>query len=190
MAIVRGVFCDLDGTLVATEKANFAAYRAALGEFGIEFTWPVFLTTWGEDSRDFLPRIAPELSAGEVAGVRAAKARHYPAFLGETELNRPLARTLQTWSGTARVALVTTAKAGAVAAVLKHHDLTQLFSFVVTGDDTERSKPAPDPYLLALATAGLRPEDCITFEDSESDIRSAEGAGVDVGRIEWSADVA
>lgn len=78
MASVRGVFCDLDGTLVATEKANFAAYRAALGEFGVEFTWPVFVTTWGEDSRDFLPRIAPELSAGEVAGVRAAKARHFP----------------------------------------------------------------------------------------------------------------
>lgn len=77
-----------------------------------------------------------------------------------------------------------------MAAVLAHHDLTHLFSFVVTGDDTERSKPAPDPYLLALATAGLRPEDCIMFEDSESGVRSAEGAGVDVVRIEWSADAA
>ncbi|WP_426622900.1 HAD family hydrolase [Leifsonia sp. McL0607] len=186
--VVRAVFTDLDGTLVSTRRANFAAYRDALGAAGVEFPWETFLSTWGEDSRDFLPRIAPGLSRAQIDEVRAEKARRYPEHLRATELNEPLVRLLRTWASTVPVALVTTAKRAGVDAVIAHHGLQSLFSFIVCGDDIERSKPAPEAYALAVETVGLQPEQCITFEDSEVGIESAQRAGVAVIRVTWSGD--
>lgn len=185
---VRAVFTDLDGTLVSTRRANFAAYREALSVVGVDFAWQTFLSTWGEDSRDFLPRIAPELSPRLIERVRAEKALRYPQHLGRTELNEPLVRLLRTWATTVPVALVTTAKRAGVDAVIAHHGLESLFSFIVSGDDTERSKPEPEAYALAVSAVGLRPEECITFEDSAVGIESAARAGVPVIRVAWSGD--
>jgi sugar-phosphatase len=42
----------------------------------------------------------------------------------------------------------------------------------------ERSKPAPDLYLLAAKGLGVVPEDCLAFEDTPSGIASAQGAGM------------
>lgn len=185
---VRAVFTDLDGTLVSTRRANFAAYRDALGSVGVDFPWETFLSTWGEDSRDFLPRIAPSLSRSQLGEVRAEKARRYPQYLRATELNEPLVQLLRAWASTVPVALVTTAKRAGVEAVIAHHRLDGLFSFIVSGDDIERSKPEPEAYALAVETVGVQPEQCITFEDSEVGIESAERAGVAVIRISWSGD--
>lgn len=185
---VRAVFTDLDGTLVSTRRANFAAYRDALATAGVPFSWQAFLSTWGADSRDFLPVIAPQLSRAQIDEVRAEKARRYPEHLGATELNEPLLRLLRTWASTVPVALVTTAKRAGVDAVIAHHGLEDLFSFVVSGDDTERSKPEPEAYALAVEAVGLLPEQCVTFEDSEVGIESAERAGVPVIRVSWAGD--
>lgn len=185
---VRAVFTDLDGTLVSTKRANFAAYRDALDSVGVDFPWHTFLSTWGEDSRDFLPRIAPELSRAQIDQVRAEKARRYPAHLRATELNEPLVRLLRAWASTVPVALVTTAKRAGVDAVIAHHGLQSLFSFIVCGDDIERSKPEPEAYALAVEAVGVRPDQCITFEDSDVGIESAERAGVAVIRVLWSGD--
>lgn len=42
-----------------------------------------------------------------------------------------------------------------------------------------RSKPAPDPYLEALARFGASPEQALVVEDSERGLRSASAAGID-----------
>ena len=49
---------------------------------------------------------------------------------------------------------------------------------VVSADDVERGKPAPDPYLAGAAALGVRPGRCIVFEDSRAGIISARAAGV------------
>lgn len=48
---------------------------------------------------------------------------------------------------------------------------------VVTIDDVERGKPAPDPYLLAAARLGKDPEVCIVIEDAPAGIEAAQAAG-------------
>jgi HAD superfamily hydrolase (TIGR01509 family) len=51
------------------------------------------------------------------------------------------------------------------------------FAVTVSGDDVERLKPFPDPYLLAARGLGVAPEDCVAFEDSETGATSARAAG-------------
>ena len=50
---------------------------------------------------------------------------------------------------------------------------------MVAAEDVERGKPAPDPFLLGAAKLGMRPEECLVFEDTLAGLQSAEAAGMD-----------
>jgi HAD superfamily hydrolase (TIGR01509 family) len=52
------------------------------------------------------------------------------------------------------------------------------FAALVTGDEVERPKPFPDPYLLAARMLGADPADCVAIEDSPKGVASAVAAGV------------
>jgi HAD superfamily hydrolase (TIGR01509 family) len=51
------------------------------------------------------------------------------------------------------------------------------FAFSVAGDEVERTKPYPDPYLLAAARLGVDPARCVVVEDAPTGVRSGEAAG-------------
>ena len=52
------------------------------------------------------------------------------------------------------------------------------FAAVVTADDVEHGKPAPDTYALAAERLGVDPHDCVAFEDAEPGLQSARAAGM------------
>ena len=52
------------------------------------------------------------------------------------------------------------------------------FEVIVTQEDVERSKPAPDIFLLAAEKMGVAPGDCLVFEDSHLGIEAATAAGM------------
>jgi len=56
--------------------------------------------------------------------------------------------------------------------------LSEAFASTATASEVERSKPAPDLYLLAANGLGIPPEACLAFEDTPSGIASAQGAGM------------
>ncbi len=51
---------------------------------------------------------------------------------------------------------------------------------MVTADDVERGKPAPDCFLLAAERLGVSAADCLVWEDAPAGIAAAEAAGADV----------
>ncbi|KAK0191168.1 HAD-like domain-containing protein [Armillaria mellea] len=48
---------------------------------------------------------------------------------------------------------------------------------LVVAEDVEKGKPAPDPYLLGAKKCGVKPENCVVFEDAPAGIRSGKAAG-------------
>ena len=52
------------------------------------------------------------------------------------------------------------------------------FDVIVSGDMAERSKPAPDIFLLCAGRLGADPGDCLVIEDSYNGIRAAAAAGM------------
>jgi HAD superfamily hydrolase (TIGR01509 family) len=53
----------------------------------------------------------------------------------------------------------------------------ECFDVIVAGDDVRQGKPHPEPYLKAAELLGVKPEECVAFEDSLTGLRSAEAAG-------------
>jgi len=54
------------------------------------------------------------------------------------------------------------------------------FDTLVIGEECERAKPDPCPYLVACKTLGVDVSECIVFEDSPSGARAGKAAGATV----------
>lgn len=57
-------------------------------------------------------------------------------------------------------------------------DLKQYFEYLVSGEEVENSKPAPDVFLYAASLLDVKPENCIAFEDTKNGSLSASYAGM------------
>ncbi|MFF2652291.1 HAD family hydrolase [Streptomyces sp. NPDC058045] len=53
----------------------------------------------------------------------------------------------------------------------------QHFTMTVAGDEVERTKPHPDPYLLAAEGLGVDPARCAVVEDTATGVAAGEAAG-------------
>jgi HAD superfamily hydrolase (TIGR01509 family) len=51
------------------------------------------------------------------------------------------------------------------------------FAVTLAGDEVDRGKPAPDPYLLAAQRLGVDVTRCVVLEDSPAGVASGEAAG-------------
>jgi HAD superfamily hydrolase (TIGR01509 family) len=66
----------------------------------------------------------------------------------------------------------------------------QYFALTVAGDEVERTKPFPDPYLLAAAGLGADPARCAVIEDTATGVAAAEAAGCQVVAVPSVAPIA
>lgn len=77
-----------------------------------------------------------------------------------------------------RIGIVTGAGSHGVTSTIEAHGLRQLVDTVVSGDDVQHSKPAPDCYLLALERLNLSAADCVALEDTQNGVTAAPAAGL------------
>jgi HAD superfamily hydrolase (TIGR01509 family) len=63
---------------------------------------------------------------------------------------------------------------------LRSAALLDTFDAVVSAEDVEHPKPAPDVYLEAAARLGADPAACVALEDSETGVAAARAAGMTV----------
>jgi HAD superfamily hydrolase (TIGR01509 family) len=70
-----------------------------------------------------------------------------------------------------------------VTASLQALKLLDRFETLVCAGDYERSKPDPEPFLIAAARLGVAPEDCLVFEDTDMGIQAAASAGMAAVKI-------
>jgi HAD superfamily hydrolase (TIGR01509 family) len=63
------------------------------------------------------------------------------------------------------------------------------FDVVVTADDVEHPKPAPDLYLAACAALGAAPEHSAALEDSATGVAAARAAGMYVVAVPYFPDL-
>lgn len=188
MKTIAGLLVDMDGTLVDTAAANYEAYAEALAEAGVKTSRTEFDgVATGKNWRQFLPALLAEVTAADPAIVAARKAEIYPAKLGLTRVNEALVSLIRSGRPQWRTALVTTASAANVAAILGYHRLDTLFDTIVTGTDVNCHKPDPEAYCVAAARLAIQPDECLVVEDSDIGVQSAERFGALCLRISFHA---
>jgi sugar-phosphatase len=126
--------------------------------------------------RPTMQALADLLPAAEVAA--------HLAYLTAEEIRRsaemiclPGANELLTGLPAGRWAVVTSGARAVAQARLASTGLPRP-EVLVTADDVERGKPAPDCYLLAAVRLGVRPAGCVVFEDAPAGVRAGLAAGM------------
>jgi HAD superfamily hydrolase (TIGR01509 family) len=189
----RAVIFDMDGVLTDSEPVFFAAFNDALARFGAHIDMSEYAQFIGTATTNTcagivrmkqLPLSAEEL-ADELEPPLMGRLREpRPPLPGARELIDKL-RALHV-----PIALCTASYSRWVDAILEGAGLTGLFDALSTADMVERTKPAPEPYVLAADKLGLQPRECIAIEDSLSGVTSASRAGTYVVQLRATATAA
>jgi len=60
-------------------------------------------------------------------------------------------------------------------------------ALLIAAEDVARGKPAPDCYSLAAGRLGVKPQECLVFEDSAHGVTAARAAGMEVVNVREAA---
>ena len=176
-----GVLFDLDGVLVATETLKARAHAKTIQRLGGQLDPAYYSQVMGKSH--YLA--AKEFS--QAAGISFEHERYSGMF--EHEYGLQLDQGVELIPGAEqlvvvlrergyRLAVVSSSLRWMMDKVLSHTELDQHFDACISGDDVEKEKPAPEPYLKALEQLSLEPAQAVVIEDTESGIASATAAGV------------
>ena len=64
--------------------------------------------------------------------------------------------------------------------LLDKFDFEKYFSAIVTAEDIQHHKPAPDTFLRCAELIQVKPQRCLVFEDGDLGIQAGLNAGMDV----------
>ena len=174
-----GVLCDLDGTLLDSEKIWDVALADTAAWLGGDLSPAARMRMVGSSMARSVAILHADLDVD-------ADPESSAAYL--TDRTAELFRTDLVWRPGARELLVALQAAGVPTALVTstRRHLTEIaldtvgrefFAATVCGDEVRRPKPHPDPYLRAAELIGVDPALCVAIEDSPIGIAAAEAAG-------------
>ncbi|MEU7552759.1 HAD family phosphatase [Streptomyces sp. NPDC044571] len=176
---LQAVLLDMDGTLVDTEGFWWDVEVDIFGELGhpLDEAWRD-VVVGGPMSRSaafLIEATGAAITLGELSVLlnerfEARIAEQVPMMPGAERLLAELARH------NVPTALVSASHRRVIDRVLQALGPDR-FTLTVAGDEVLRTKPHPDPYLLAARTLGAHPSRCAVIEDTATGVASAEAAG-------------
>ena len=90
----------------------------------------------------------------------------------------PVVRLVEKYAGKLPMAVATGGTRALSSRTLTALGLIRHFSALVTADDVEHGKPAPDIFLEAARRLGVPAGECCAFEDAELGLQAARAAGM------------
>lgn len=71
-----------------------------------------------------------------------------------------------------------------VSTICKSHHLENIFDCIITGNEIQNGKPAPDIYLAVANALEVSPSDCLVFEDIMPGLIAGRNAGMTICAVE------
>ncbi len=174
----KGIFFDLDGTIVDSREAYLEAARTAFQAMGQE---PPSMATSLEIPRRLEQKqpLSPIIK-GDTQKFLNLYLRTYYSITAEKTTPIPNIQTaLKILSEKAKLALITMRNVPkhAITKELTQFGIAQYFSHIVTAMDTHKPKPSPEALIKTVKAIDVHICDCIIVGDSISDIRAGKAAG-------------
>ncbi|MBN2806495.1 MAG: HAD-IA family hydrolase [Prolixibacteraceae bacterium] len=176
----KALIFDIDGTLADTMPAHFAAFRKVLGRYGINMSPELFQSIAGIP---VLPQMYMFLEQYQPKGfipekVAKEKEDEYFKTIGEMQAIHQVFEVMKAYSGILPIACGTGGDRRIATKTLEVIGASPMVDALVTCDDVQHGKPAPDTFLLCAKLLGIEPVLCQVFEDGQPGIDAALAAGM------------
>lgn len=178
---IKAVLFDIDGTLVDTNDMHVLAWEEAFAGIGVTFDRQIVHDQIGKGADMLVPTLLPDLDEAAQKKVGEAHGRIFKAkFLAEA---KPFSRAHDLLAHAHGLGQQVVLASSAAQDELEHYlDLLQardLVAATTSGDDVERTKPAPDIFATALAKlSGIGAKEVMVVGDTPYDIEAAGKCGI------------
>jgi beta-phosphoglucomutase family hydrolase len=179
MFLCKAVIFDMDGTLIDSTKADFLAWQKLFSFYGKSLTYKEYVPLLGIKSAQVVKEFLPLKNDEEIQMALTRKLVFFHEYIAENGIYPvPYADVFlkQIKQLDIPVALATSSRKAKMEMVMTKVELVTLFDAIVTGGDVKNGKPAPDIFIKAAEKLGVRPQDCIVFEDASNGVKAAKNA--------------
>lgn len=182
---IEAVLFDMDGVLVHSVVVHRKAWNAALGEKNLPPLNPQnYSSLMGRTSQDILDGYLdlqgismPSSARIEILG---RKERFLRQFLRQEIHSTPGVIPWLNFFKRKQIpcTVASSGEMGNIVSVLELLDLSDYFASILSGAHLSASKPDPTIFLLAAASLGVKPENCMVIEDAPAGIQAAKSANM------------
>jgi beta-phosphoglucomutase family hydrolase len=175
----KALIFDLDGTIANTMPNHFTSWRKAVLPYGVDFNADLFLQLTG------MPRKATIEKLNEMFGtnmnpdkVGKVKETHFKTLVDLTEEISVVTDVIRKYHNVLPMSIGTGSTNKGAKKTLEVIKMGSYFDIVITSDDILKHKPHPETFLKCAELMGVKPQDCVVFEDGILGMNAAEEAGM------------
>ncbi|AIY12222.1 beta-phosphoglucomutase [Cellulophaga baltica] len=179
-----GFIFDLDGVIVDTAKYHYLAWRKLANELGFEFTHEQNELFKGVSRKRCLEILL------DIGGVKATQQQFdtwmveknvdYLAYIenmNASEILPDVPKVLE-YLKQKKIPIALGSASKNAQPILEKVNLLSYFDTIVDGNNVTKAKPDPEVFLIAADQLGVKPNNCIVFEDAVAGIEAANAAGM------------
>lgn len=183
--MIDTILFDFDGTLMDTKEIIIASWQHTFMTVdGVKRSREEIIATFGEVLQDTIRRYWPDKDTEEIVGIYRSYQKErftdgiklFPGILDMLEKFR---------EDGIRMGIVTARTRRSTLAGMDKYGIADMFSAMVTCDDTDEHKPSPVPALMVMEKLGAVPERTVMIGDSRYDMECGKNAGIKTVYAGW-----
>ena len=177
---IQGLIFDCDGTLADTMPLHWRAWQAVTRRHGVHFPEERFYALGGVPSRDILQMLRVEQGLSiDPQAVAREKEEEYLNWLTDVGPVPEVVEVARAHHGRIPMAVASGGIKPIIERVLVHLGIRDFFVAVVTSEDVQQQKPAPDIFLEAARRIQVAPQFCRAYEDTDLGLQAIRSAGME-----------
>ena len=175
----KAALIDMDGFLINSEELYLEANKIYFREYGFDFTEELHKQGTGRKFDKWITTVVPLDKPGDII-LKERNIIFKDLVNQRLELLDGARELLSMLHENFKTALVTSTQREYVDNVFEKTEIAQYFDLQITGDMVDHGKPDPECYLAAAKELGIKPAECLVFEDAPTGILAGKAAGMTV----------
>jgi HAD superfamily hydrolase (TIGR01509 family) len=178
---IQGLIFDCDGTLVDSMPKHWEAWHETFAEYGLKCPNSYLEAHAGVPIKETLLaylkdfKIEKDIDPDEFVAKKHKKSLEK---LQEVDPIHEVVDVVKKYHGKLPMAVASGGARKNVITSLKTIDVAKYFEIIITSDDPIPGKPNPDIFVYAAYQMGVKPKNCLVFEDGDKGIEAAQKAGM------------
>ena len=176
----KALIFDLDGTLADTMPIHYKACQLVCNRNGFDFPEDYFYQEAGKPTLEVFRNLILKLGIKNVDGEQLGteKEKVFIELIPKVKPLKIVAHIVEAHQGKIPMAIGSGGQKNTVNLTLKAIGFDGFFDAIITCDDVQYHKPHPETFLKAALEMGVKPHECLVFEDGDPGLEAAKLAGM------------